>query len=201
MDIRFATPADSAALLRIYAQYIDTPVTFEYKLPSEQEFARRIETITAEYPYLVCAENGELIAYAYAHRLWERAAYQWNAELSIYLCRTHTSRGIGKRLYHILAEMLRLCGIRTVYGIVTLPNEKSERLHLSLGFHRCATYRNAGYKCGRWHDVAWFEKEIAPHSETAAPSPVLPLSAIPTETLDAILGVCQPGYPQSADAT
>ena len=39
MNIRLARPGDSAALLRIYAQYIDTPVTFEYTLPSENEFA------------------------------------------------------------------------------------------------------------------------------------------------------------------
>ena len=39
--IRFAAPDDAAALLRIYAQYIETPITFEYTLPSEEEFARR----------------------------------------------------------------------------------------------------------------------------------------------------------------
>lgn len=38
--IRFAAPDDAAALLRIYAQYIETPITFEYTLPSEEEFAR-----------------------------------------------------------------------------------------------------------------------------------------------------------------
>lgn len=134
MEIRFAAAADSSQLLKIYGQYIDTPITFEYVLPTEQEFTKRILDISQMYPYLVCLEGGEIIGYAYAHRQMQRAAYQWNAELSIYLDRCHTSRGIGKLLYCCLMDLLKLQGVKTVYGGVTLPNEKSERLHQALGF-------------------------------------------------------------------
>ena len=92
--IRFAAPDDAAALLRIYAQYIETPITFEYTLPSEEEFARRIRDIQAVYPYLVYIEDGEVLGYAYAHRFQERAAYQWGAELSVYLDRGCTQEKI-----------------------------------------------------------------------------------------------------------
>lgn len=68
MEIRFATAADSNPLLKIYGQYIDTPITFEYVLPTEQEFTNRILDISQMYPYLVCLEGGEIIGYAYAHR-------------------------------------------------------------------------------------------------------------------------------------
>lgn len=131
---RFAAPADSAALLKIYGEYLDTPITFECALPSEAEFAGRIAAIGREYPYLVCLEKGRIVGYAYAHRQAERAAYQWNAELSVYLDRSCTSRGLGRRLYGALIDILRLQGIRTVYGCVTVPNEKSEGLHQALGF-------------------------------------------------------------------
>lgn len=77
---RFAAPADSAALLKIYGEYLDTPITFECALPSEAEFAGRIAAVGREYPYLVCLEKGRIVGYAYAHRQAERAAYQWNAE-------------------------------------------------------------------------------------------------------------------------
>ena len=56
--LRFAAPGDAEALLRIYARYIDTSITFEYDLPSVSEFRQRIETISAEYPYLVWEEDG-----------------------------------------------------------------------------------------------------------------------------------------------
>ena len=87
MTLRFAAPEDVSALLSIYERYISTPITFEYTLPSLEEFARRVSSVQTFYPYLVAEENGELLGYAYAHRIAERAAYRWGAELSIYLDR------------------------------------------------------------------------------------------------------------------
>ena len=163
MKIRFATVYDTNALLEIYNQYIDTTITFEYTLPTSQEFAKRITDISKDYPYLVCEDKGKIIGYAYAHRHMEREAYQWNAELSIYLDKNCTSKGLGRKLYTILMDILKLQGIKTVYGCVTSPNEKSERLHEAMGFRTIGIYSNAGYKCGKWQNVKWFEKEIAPY--------------------------------------
>ena len=67
--------------------------------------------------------------------------------------------------------MLKLQGIKTVYGCVTLPNVKSENLHKSLGFNEVGIYKNTGYKCGKWHDVAWFRKLIA--SYDIKPKPII----------------------------
>ena len=185
MPIRFATAADSASLLKIYAQYIGTPITFECTLPTEQAFTRRIASITGEYPYLVWEENGRPVGYAYAHRQREREAYQWNAELSIYLDKDHTSRGLGTKLYAVLIGLLKLQGIKTVYGGVTLPNEKSEGLHRKMGFQCLGVYHSTGYKDGAWHDVAWFEKAVAPYTDH--PAPFLPIGKIPGEKRESIL--------------
>ena len=184
--VRFATPEDGAALLAIYAQYIQTPITFEYALPSEREFAQRIGNISREYPYLICEKNGCAIAYAYAHRHMEREAYQWGAELSVYIARNHTGLGLGKGLYRLLMDILRLQGVKTVYGGVTLPNPKSEALHASMGFALLGVYRNAGYKNGAWHDVAWFEKQSGPYD--ADPRPVTAVSALDKDRLARALG-------------
>ena len=72
MTLRFAAPEDVSALLSIYERYISTPITFEYTLPSLEEFARRVASVQTFYPYLVAEENGELLGYAYAHRVAER---------------------------------------------------------------------------------------------------------------------------------
>ena len=183
--IRFATTADGPALLRIYAGYIDTAITFEYALPTEQAFLHRIAATCAVYPYLVCEEAGHIVGYAYAHRHQEREAYQWNAELSVYIDKDYTSKGLGSRFCRILIDMLKLQGVRTVYGLVALPNERSERLHHALGFTRAGTNHNTGYKCGKWHDVALFEKNIAPYD--TEPTPLLPIGRVASERLAAIL--------------
>lgn len=184
MIIRFAAPGDYPALLRIYGQYIDTPVTFECALPSEEEFGKRIGAAAEFYPCLVCEEAGKVVGYAYGHRQMEREAYQWNAELSIYLDGAYTSKGLGKTLYALLIGLLRLQGIKTVYGGVTVPHPKSEGLHEAMGFQRLGTYHSTGYKCGRWHDVVWFEKQIAPYD--SKPQPIRPIGAVPKDAVAAL---------------
>ncbi len=166
VKVRPAVKADAAALLEIYAPYVrETTITFEYEVPEPEEFAGRIEAIGAEYPYLVCELDGRIAAYAYGHRHMERAAYQWNAELSVYVDRGQLRRGIGRALYQAVLDILRLQNIQTVYAIVTSPNENSERLHAAMGFERRALFPQMGYKFGRWLDVAWFEKNLGSHGE------------------------------------
>lgn len=187
MQIRLATPEDSSALLEIYSQYIETQTTFEYALPSKQEFTKRIAGIGRDYPYLVCECMNErkIIGYAYAHRAMLRAAYQWNAELSIYLDRNFISRGLGKKLYACLIELLKPQGIRTVLASVTAHNPRSDALHKSFGFEIFGIYRNAGYKCSDWHDVIIYGKQIAPYDN--APKPLIPFSKLPQEQIAGII--------------
>ncbi len=185
MKIRLATEYDAEGALAIYAQYINTPITFEYTLPAVEEFTRRIQTTLVDYPYLVCCESDRVCGYAYAHRLQEREAYQWGAELSVYLDAGITARGIGKALYRTLIELLKQQGVRTVYGCVTVPNPRSEKLHERMGFHRSGDWKRAGFKDGAWHDVAWFEKEIAPCD--VPPQPITPFSRLTPEQLRAAL--------------
>ena len=185
MTLRFAAPEDVSALLSIYERYISTPITFEYTLPSLEEFARRVASVQTFYPYLVAEENGELLGYAYAHRIAERAAYHWGAELSIYLRPDAVRRGLGKQLYQSLIALLRLQGVRTVYGLGASPNPASEGLHRSLGFHRMGVQRNAGYKNGRWVDLIWFEQSIAPYVHQ--PGPVLPVGQLAPKDIETAL--------------
>lgn len=187
--IRFAREKDACALLQIYAPYVrDTAVTFEYEVPTEEEFRERIHSVLMEYPYLVCESDGEIAGYAYAHRQMERAAYQWNAELSVYISDHFQHSGIGKAFYGALLEILRLQNVQNAYGGVTAPNPGSERLHEELGFRQLGIYHRTGYKCGSWHDVVWFEKEIGEHEKPSLP--FLPIGKLDRKELTRILSGC-----------
>ena len=84
-SIRMATPDDAEALLAIYAPYVrDTAITFEWDVPSVEEFRARIAHTLERYPYLVAeSAGGRALGYAYAGPLKERKAYDWACELSI----------------------------------------------------------------------------------------------------------------------
>ena len=186
VHFRRVTEEDVVPILAIYAPYVtDSAITFEYDVPSEEEFRQRIRTISAEYPYFVCESDGQIIGYAYAHRHMERAAYQWNAEISIYIRQGFTGKGLGKTMCQTLIDLLRLQGIRNVFSCVTIPNERSAHLHHSMEFSTEGIFQNAGYKCGKWQTIAWFRKNIAPY--TNEPAPFLPISRIDRQLIDSIL--------------
>ena len=161
--LRPATAADVPAMLAIYAPYVtDTAVTFEYDPPTEAEFAARFARITANYPWLVLEEEGRILGYAYADRAFEKAAYAWCADMTIYLAPEAAGQGRGKALYLALEEALRRQGIVILYALVTASNALSLRFHAALGYREIGRLDASGWKFGRWHDVIWLEKRLAP---------------------------------------
>ncbi len=181
MEIRLANPTDAKSLLEIYKQYIDTPITFEYELPTAEEFQKRITEIYKTYPYLVCLDNNIPIGYAYAHRFQERAAYQWNVEISVYIDKNHTSKGLGKTLCNILLDILTLQGVKNVYSYITGENTQSKNLHLKLGFKSVGTTFNTGFKCGKWQHVEIFEKQLSNYD--IPPQKIIPITQISQEEI------------------
>ena len=155
MLIRFARREDVPALLEIYNQSIDSPVTFETVLPSEDEFASRLEAFSTTYPYLVSVEDGRITGYAYAHRCFEREAYRFDAEVTIYMDRSVWRTGSAGKLYSKLLELLEKMNIVNAYALVTEPNKQSVFFHQKMGFDKFAVFTDAGYKNGSWIDVIW----------------------------------------------
>lgn len=190
--LRHAAPGDLPAIAAIYAPYVnETTVTFEYETPSAEAFAARYQEVTADFPWLVCEANGAVVGYAYAHRAFARAAYQWNAESSVYLAPAHQRRGVAAALYQAIEAYLRLLGYCRLYASITSGNAASERFHAAAGFTRCSVFPRCGYKHGAWHDVIWYEKQL---NECAAnPAPPRPFAALPAKTVAAVLSEAAEG--------
>lgn len=184
MEIRLAQLSDSKFLSNIYEQYINTEITFEYAAPTLEEFQNRIKEIYQTYPYIVCTENEKPIGYAYAHRYKARAAYEWDVEISVYIDKNCTSKGLGTRLCSVLIEILKLQGIKNIYSYITESNIQSKKLHLKLGFKSVGIYCNTGFKNGKWLDVEAFEKQIG--SYDTQPSNIIPISELSAQQLDEI---------------
>lgn len=161
--IRLATMADTAAMLAIYGLYIRTSaITFEYEIPDLASFEKRFERIAGRYPWLVWEENGRVLGYAYADEAFSRAAYAWDADLSIYVDYDERGRGIGNQLYDCLETLLGMCGYHNLYAIITGNNLLSVRFHERHGYERLGTLKQSGFKFGRWHDVHWYGKRLCP---------------------------------------
>jgi len=159
--IRIAAESDISAMLAIYAPFVEqTTVSFEYDVPTEEEFLRRFRDITHQFPWLVWEEDGRVLGYAYAARPFERAGYSWCAEPSIYLHADARGRDIGRRLYAALETILENQGYCVLYSLITSENQASLRFHEKCGYTTVAVLPDCGRKFGRWLGLHWMEKRL-----------------------------------------
>lgn len=184
MQIRIAKKQDAPALLSIYAPYVlNTAVTFEYEVPTLQEFERRIACTLERYPYLAAEQDGKILGYAYAGPFHERAAYDWAVETSIYVDERCRGMGIGKKLYEALEKTLGAQNILNLNACIAYPSKEDEYLtkdsvhfHQHLGYRLVGEFYQCGYKFHRWYNMVWMEKHIGVH--TACQPPVIPFSQL-----------------------
>lgn len=161
VHIRSATTADAAVLREIYRPYVETTaVSFELKVPSIEEFERRISVAVGGWSWLVAVTGGRLVGYAYGSSHRAREAYRSSVETSAYVHEDYFRQGIGRALYIQLLDELRERGYGSAFAGITLPNDASVGFHESLGFQPIGVFPRVGRKFGRWHDVAWFYRPI-----------------------------------------
>ena len=161
LKIRPVTLKDAPKLVRIYAPYVKkTTITFEYQIPTIEEFEGRIEKILQRFPYLVAEEDGHILAYAYASTYYDRSAYDWAVEVSVYVDQDHRGQGLGSRLYEALEMELEARGYLRFLACIALPNPASIALHEKRGYVKVAHFPKIGYKFDQWYDIVWMQKTI-----------------------------------------
>ena len=186
ITFRMADVSDAEELLSIYKPYVtDTAITFEYEVPSIEVFKNRIKETLEGYPYIVCEYKDKIVGYAYAHRYGERAAFQWDVELSIYLDMNYKSLGIGKILYNKVIEILKLQNVQNIYACITSANDKSIKFHEKMGFEFIGIFKDTGYKFDKWYDITWFGMRVKDKNEK--PAKVKNIKDIDFKEISAIL--------------
>jgi L-amino acid N-acyltransferase YncA len=188
--IRRANAADAEAIRAIYAPFItDSATSFEAEVPDVAEMASRIQAYASTHPWLVFERDGETVGYAYASPHRARKAYQWSAEVSVYIDARAHRVGIGRALYTALFELLRKQRYVNAFAGITLPNASSVGLHESMGFVPVGVFKQIGFKFDQWHDVGWLHLRLRDDPRPA--SDPLPTGGLwQDETVTALLAKC-----------
>lgn len=171
IEIKIASPSDAEAILDIYAPYIkNTAITFEYEVPSVEEFRKRIIHTLKKYPYLLALKGEEIIGYAYAGPLHVRAAYAWSVETSIYVKKDHKGKGTGRALYEALEYVLKKQNVINSNACIAYPEKEDQfltrdsvKFHSRLGYQKVAEFHQCAYKFGTWYNMVWMEKFLSEH--------------------------------------
>ena len=170
ISIRPVTERDAAELLTIYVPYVTgTSVTYEYTVPSVEEFRERIRHTLRTYPYFAAVENGKIIGYTYAAPLHPRRAYLWSAEATVYLAQTERGRGVGRLLYERLEETLKRQRVQNINACIAYPNPASIAFHEKMGYHMVGKFNDCAYKLGKWSGMVWMEKFLGGHENPPRP--------------------------------
>lgn len=171
VDIRAATEADFDAITAIYAWNVDNGTgTFALTPPPRDEMLAGFRNIQAmRLPYLVAADDDDIVGYAYASPFRARPGYRYGVEDSVYLAPEAIGRGIGKKL---LDTLIARCTERGLYTMVAVigdgANTASIGVHRTCGFIETGRLPRAGFKFGRWLDVVFMMRDLLP--STDAPS-------------------------------
>lgn len=181
--IRKALITDCKEILKIYAPYIEnTEISFEYEVPSEEEFCCRMKEIMSLYPWIVYEEEGKILGYAYGGPDHTRSAYQWTVESSIYVREDARKKGIGEKLYTALLNILEKQNFCVCYAIITQGNEASIKFHEKMGFYKICDFEGAGYKHGKWLGITYMEKKL--HERKNPPDEIIPMPVLGYDTLE-----------------
>lgn len=169
--LRSATLKDAAAIRAIYAPYVlETAVSFEREVPIIEEFYRRISHTLERFPYLVAEEEGKVLGYCYAGAVNERPSAWPSAELSVYVDQNQRGKGVGKRLYTAMEELLHQKGVTNLYALVAAPigenpylSLDSPRFHAAMGYKEVGRLHACGEKFGYRVDLTYWEKLLEAH--------------------------------------
>ena len=175
ITIRIAKIEDADKLLKIYSYYVtNTAISFEWNVPSLQDFSERIANTLKKYPYIVAEINQnnqkKIIGYAYAGAFKTRTAYDWSVETSIYVDKDFRHCGVGKLLLERLEQLLQKQNFLNVNACIAFTEKESEYLtndsykfHQKMGYTLVGTFHKCGYKFDQWFDMIWMEKIIGKH--------------------------------------
>ncbi len=103
------------------------------------------------------SREGELLGFASygVFRAWP--AYKYTVEHSVYVHRDYRGRGLGAQLIRELIARAKTQGVHVLVGGIDASNKTSVELHQRLGFVHAGTIRQAGFKFGRWLDLAFYQ--------------------------------------------
>ena len=189
IKIRKAELKDTESILKVYAYYVEkTAITFEYTVPTIDEFRSRIEKTLKKYPYIVAEQDGEIVGYAYTGPFVGREAYDWSVETTIYIKNNFKGNGLGKRLYQTLENISKAQNVINLYACIGYPEKEDEYLtknsaqfHEHFGFKLIGQFDKCGYKFGRWYHMIWMGKVINEFKDN--PDPIIPFPKLSSQTL------------------
>ena len=161
MNFIACTPArHSDAILAIFNEAIvNSTAIYDYKPRTPADMAGWFDVKARRNYPVIGMENGagELMGFASYGQFRERPAYKYTIEHSVYVDVRFRGQGLGRALLAATIDAAQKQDYHVMVGGIDASNSVSIRLHESLGFTSCGIVQQAGFKFGRWLDLAFYQ--------------------------------------------
>jgi phosphinothricin acetyltransferase len=138
---------------------VNSTALYDYKPRTMEMMTTWFETkAKGTFPVIgIENDSGELMGFGSygTFRAWP--AYKYSVEHSVYVDARFRGQGVGKRLLQEIIAAAEKQNYHLLVGGIDAANSVSIRLHERLGFVHCGTIRQAGFKFGRWLDLAFYQ--------------------------------------------
>ena len=154
----------SAPILAILNEAIaNSTALYDYKPRTAESMVNWFEAKTrGRFPVIGIEDDaGNLLGFGSygTFRAWP--AYKYTIEHSIYVDARCRARGLGRALLEAVIAAATKQDYHVMVGGIDASNAVSIRLHERLGFTHSGTVAQAGFKFGRWLDLAFYQKILA----------------------------------------
>jgi L-amino acid N-acyltransferase len=156
--------AHSGAILEILNDAIvSSTALYDYQPRTPENMSAWFEAKQAgHFPVWGALDDlGGLLGFATygSFRAWP--AYKYSVEHSVYVARAARGQGVGTRLMQRLIQSALEQQKHTLIGGIDAQNAGSVAFHRKLGFEHVGTIKQAGFKFGRWLDLAFYQLMLA----------------------------------------
>jgi L-amino acid N-acyltransferase len=153
----------SAAILAIFNDAItNSTALYDYKPRLIESMVPWFATKALNNLPVIGIENeeGELMGFATYGTFRAFAAFKYSIEHSVYVHKDHRGKGLGALLLEALIQEAKTRDVHVMVGGIDASNLASIALHEKFGFTHSGTVKQAGFKFGRWLNLAFYQKTL-----------------------------------------
>jgi phosphinothricin acetyltransferase len=148
-------------VIDIFNYYIENSLAAysDTKLP--YAFYDRFMELTNGYPAYVMKMDDKTVGFTYLRAYHPFSTFQETAEITYFISKEYTGKGLGKAALAKIEEEARKMGIKTILANIASENQQSLDFHKRNGFRECGRFEKIIHKHGKRFDIVWMQKWIA----------------------------------------
>ena len=147
-------------VMEIFNYYIENSFAAYPESKLTDQFFEKFLEVGQVYPSYVIKDNDKIIGFCMLRPYNPFPVFKETAEITYFIHKDYTGKGIGLMALGILEESARKMGIKKVMADISSENARSIKFHQNNGFEVCGIFSDVGKKFDKHFSVIWMEKEL-----------------------------------------